>query len=113
MKGKLFLMCLIGLSFMLLLIVGCGKTPSEPQPPVEGEVECVTDDDCLKGGCSSTICQSRDAPPVFTTCEYLPEYDCYKGIECGCVNGKCDWGKTVEFDKCVSKARESDEELVV
>ncbi len=105
MKGNLFLMGFIGLILALLLIVGCEKNTSEPQPAGGGEVECVTDDDCIKGGCSGTICQSKDAPPVFTTCEYVPEYDCYKGIECRCVDGKCDWGKTEEFDKCVEEAR--------
>lgn len=75
--------------------------------------ECTTDNDCIKGGCSGTICQSKNAEPIFTTCEYLPEYACYKEISCGCVDGKCGWEKTEEFDKCVREARESGEEVVV
>lgn len=79
----------------------------------ELQSECMTDDDCITGGCSGTICQSKDAEPIFTTCEYLPEYACYKEINCGCKEGKCQWDKTAEFDKCVREARESDDEVVV
>lgn len=102
-----------GLILMLLLIVSCEKTPSEPQPIGGGDVECVTNDECIKGGCSGTICQSKNMPPVFTTCEYLPEYDCYKEINCECIDGKCEWSKTEKFDKCVREARESGGKLVV
>jgi eight-cysteine-cluster-containing protein len=65
--------------------------------------ECLTDDDCIIGGCSGTVCQSEDAEPVYTTCMYLPEYECYKGISCGCIDGKCDWEETEEFKRCVEE----------
>lgn len=61
---------------------------------------CSSDKDCMTGGCSGTICQSRNEEPVFTTCEYRDEYSCYKEIECGCVEGKCLWKKTAEFELC-------------
>ena len=64
----------------------------------EESTECTTDADCVKGGCSGTICQSKDAEPIFTTCEYLPEYECYKQIKCGCIDSKCQWSKITEFD---------------
>lgn len=75
---------------------------------IEKKAECTTNNDCIRGGCSGTICQSKDAEPMFTTCEFLPEYSCYKQINCGCVNGECEWGKTSGFDRCVEAARESD-----
>ena len=75
-------------------------------------LECENDSDCVKGGCSGTVCQSKDTPPVFTTCEYMLEYDCYKDISCGCSDGKCEWDKTEDFDDCVLKARESGIEVV-
>lgn len=84
---------------------GCSSTETA------GERECLTDDDCVRGGCSGTICQSKDAKPIFTTCEWLPEYACYKKIDCSCIDGKCRWGITEEFDDCVSGARESDVEI--
>ncbi|MBW3002942.1 eight-cysteine-cluster domain-containing protein [Candidatus Woesearchaeota archaeon] len=60
------------------------------------EVECSTDADCVKAGCSGTICQSNDAEKVFTTCEYKPEYECYKDAGCGCYKGECVWKDDVE-----------------
>jgi len=80
--------------------------------PVSGK-ECIQDDDCVRGGCSGTICQSKDAEPVYTTCEFLPEYACYKETSCGCVDGKCQWDKTWQFESCVDKARESDVGVIV
>ena len=74
--------------------------------------ECTTDNDCVAGGCSGTVCQSKDAEPIFTTCEWREEYACYKEINCGCVNGKCQWKKTKEFEDCVEKVRSSFEVVV-
>ncbi len=55
---------------------------------------CKTDNDCLKGGCSSQICQAKDEEPIITTCEWRDCYDAEKyGVKCGCFNGKCQWGK--------------------
>jgi len=91
----------------------CLRTWEEECPNGEEVVgECVSDDDCIKGGCSGTICQSKNEEPIRTTCEYSLEYDCYKEINCGCSDGKCEWDKTEEFDDCVLKARESGIEVV-
>lgn len=76
------------------------------------EKECTTDDDCVIGGCSGTICQSKNAEPIFTTCEYLPEYGCYKEIKCGCIDGKCQWDKTEQFDNCVEEARKQPVKII-
>ena len=95
---------------LVIILIGCEKVPSEPV--VVEEVECVTDSDCITGGCSGTVCQSKDSEPIFTTCEFLPEYACYKEIRCGCIEGKCHWDKTTAFDECVEEARESSVEVV-
>jgi eight-cysteine-cluster-containing protein len=53
---------------------------------------CSSDEDCLAGGCSGQVCQSKDEEPVITTCEYR---DCYNAqaydLTCGCLNKKCQW----------------------
>lgn len=88
----------------------------EEECPISGQAsvnECTKDDDCTTGGCSGTICQSKDSEPVFTTCEWLPEYECYKKIECRCLDNKCQWDKTKKFNKCVDETRKSDIEIVV
>jgi len=85
----------------------CLRTWEEECPKPATVKECITDDDCVTGGCSGTICQSKDAEPIFTTCEFLPEYACYKKINCKCIDNKCQWGETEEFNKCVEEARKA------
>ena len=70
---------------------------------------CRSDVDCVTGGCSGTICQSKSDEPVFTTCEYKDEYECFKTIDCGCVDGSCSWEETAEFDSCVETRKQGPE----
>lgn len=53
---------------------------------------CNSDADCMSGGCSGQVCQSKSEEPIITTCEYR---DCYNaeayGLTCGCLNKKCQW----------------------
>lgn len=53
---------------------------------------CVNDLDCVKGGCSGSICQAKADEQVLTTCEYK---ECYSaeiyGLSCRCTEGKCQW----------------------
>jgi eight-cysteine-cluster-containing protein len=54
---------------------------------------CSTDSDCTTGGCSSQVCQSTSENPVVTTCIYRECFDsAARGLSCGCVLGKCQWG---------------------
>jgi len=56
--------------------------------------QCSSDADCIAGGCSGQVCQSKSEEPAITTCEYR---DCYNnqayGVVCKCVNNKCQWKK--------------------
>ncbi len=79
----------------------------------QDQKECSLDTDCIKGGCSGTICQSKNSEPIITTCEYLPEYACYEDINCGCIEGICQWNKTEDFSKCLEEKRKSNGEVVV
>ena len=53
---------------------------------------CSSDVDCVRGGCSNNLCHSTSETPPVTTCEYR---ECYSageyGVECGCVDGQCQW----------------------
>ena len=89
----------------------CLRTWEEECPTTEAE--CTTDEDCITGGCSGTICQSKNVEPIMTTCEFLPQYACYKQIECRCINNKCQWDKTEEFNNCINQARKSAEGVIV
>ena len=63
--------------------------------------ECQSDNDCITGGCSGTICQPKDAPPIFTTCEWKDEYACYKEVSCSCLNNNCKWDDQKKLDSCI------------
>jgi eight-cysteine-cluster-containing protein len=53
---------------------------------------CETDDDCLAGGCSGQVCQSKNEEPVVTTCEWRECYDAEAyGVNCRCVSNRCQW----------------------
>ena len=106
-KTTIILACLI----LMILAAGCEEEaiPEVPEDSKIGggqmQVDCALDSDCITGGCSGTICQSKSAKPIMTTCEYKEEYACYRQIECACINNKCEWDKTSAFDKCVEEAR--------
>ena len=68
-------------------------------------VDCATDEHCIIGGCSGTVCQPKGKDIIFTTCEYKEEYACYKQISCNCIDNKCIWDETDDFDKCLEEAR--------
>ncbi|MEM4245452.1 MAG: eight-cysteine-cluster domain-containing protein [Candidatus Nanoarchaeia archaeon] len=53
---------------------------------------CTTSADCVVGGCSGQVCQSKNEEPVITTCEFRDCYDAdaYK-LKCECYNNQCQW----------------------
>ncbi|MBK9037252.1 MAG: hypothetical protein IPL61_39420 [Myxococcales bacterium] len=56
---------------------------------------------CYVGGCSGQVCSDR--PGVVTTCEYRPEYTCYRTATCEeQVEGECGWTETDELDACLA-----------
>jgi len=59
---------------------------------------CNSDADCITGGCSGQVCQSRMEEPVITTCEFR---ECYNAeiyaYKCRCLNKKCQWKKGSKF----------------
>ncbi len=96
-------------AILLLIIAGCENPPAPEDTPKVTETplqntkaECISNSDCIKGGCSGTVCHSK-SEQIFTTCEYKAEYDCYRIISCGCISGKCQWQKTDEFENCIKE----------
>jgi len=64
---------------------------------------CVTDQDCMAGGCSGQVCTTAaNARNIITTCEWSSEYDCLRLTSCGCVNGTCAWRNTDEYQNCLN-----------
>lgn len=58
---------------------------------------------CIKTGCSGQVCSDEE---VVTTCEYRPEYDCYKQARCERqANGQCGFTPTKELTECLNRRR--------
>ena len=59
---------------------------------------------CFVGGCSSHVCTDR--ADVITTCEFRPEYACYRTATCARqVDGLCGWTASPELASCLASAR--------
>src|SRR5688572_12753746 len=67
------------------------QTTTPDQPPPGGE--------CKPTGCSGAVCSDQD---VVTTCEFKPEYACYRDATCTRqADGQCGWTPTPELDACL------------
>jgi hypothetical protein len=63
----------------------------------------VSQKPCMKTGCSGQVCSDEE---VITTCEFRPEYECYKKAACERQkNGQCGFTQTPELLACLKRAR--------
>ena len=87
--------------------VEAGLADGDAGPPNEQEAQCRSDADCMVTGCSGQVCASE---PVFTTCEWRPEYACYDEAytSCECFEGRCGWEATDELAECLEGAAGSE-----
>ena len=99
MRGKYLIFLFSSLIFALLIFVA-GCTKQENPIDLGGFCgtstlgACETDAECVTDGCSGQVCRSVSQGPIETTCEYLECYDDITyGVQCGCVNSKCQWKK--------------------
>ena len=54
---------------------------------------------CVVSGCSGQICARE---PLFSTCEWRPEYACFASATCAPqMNGACGWTMTDELRACL------------
>jgi len=105
MKERIVLTFFLISSFILFLILSSCNTPYF-NPKTGSSVlinnsifcgystygSCLTDNQCIRGGCSGQVCQSIKEKPIATTCEYRDCYDSKKyKVSCRCVNNKCQW----------------------
>ncbi len=64
---------------------------------------------CLISGCSKQLCAEEE---MITTCDFRPEYACYRSAECTRqTDGGCGWTKTTQLDHCLNNARLSPEAI--
>jgi hypothetical protein len=88
----------------LFFVAACGGgTTTQPTPtPVPSETETPPPaGECVKSGCSSTMCVEPGKEMV-TTCEWKPEYACYQAAACERqADGSCGWTQTPELEACL------------
>lgn len=93
-----------------LVLIACNKpanpppsnpTDGETAPPLDGDTMTPADRaECKPTGCSGIVCSDEE---VMTTCEYKPEYECYKTAVCTRQDdGQCGWTKSAELDACLA-----------
>lgn len=98
----------------LLFIVACSPKSPTAEPPsstAANPSEPVAEDgggdktagdaaECRPTGCSAAVCSDEE---VMTTCEFRPEYACYKDATCARQpDGECGWTKSAELDACLA-----------
>lgn len=80
----------------------CGRECVPVAIACNGECPCS---DCIAGGCSGQLCVDASEEPPITTCEWRPEYDCYRTAICERqANGACGWTSTPELTQCLADA---------
>lgn len=90
------------LAFCLAACGGSSKPQPEPGTPEKPPAQATAAAPCIKTGCSSTVC-TEPGKDVVTTCEYKPEYGCYKTAACERQsNGACGWTQTAELTACLA-----------
>ncbi len=78
------------------------KAPQDTKKDQASQSDCAKDSECEVGGCSGQVC-AKGGSRTITTCEYRPEYACYKLTECACVENKCSWVEKQEFVRCLNE----------
>ena len=96
---------------LVLAAAACGgkSTPAPTPPPGDdtgaaggGAAGGTRPADCVKGGCSGTMCVEH-GNDVVTTCEWKPEYACYQQAECTRqADGTCGWTQSAELTACLA-----------
>lgn len=58
---------------------------------------------CVVSGCSSHICAEEK---MITTCEFRPEYACYRKAQCARqTDGRCGWTRTAQLNRCLNNTQ--------
>jgi len=87
---------------------GLPENEKELRIPIQFSVETSqAASSCRPTGCSAQICADQD---VVTTCEFKPEYACYKTAKCERQeDGNCGWTPTEKLVTCLSEAFQAEQ----
>lgn len=86
---------------LALLLAACGSK-SSPAPSNGSATTPPAGGECVKGGCSGTLC-TEPGNDMMTTCEYKAEYACYQTAKCERqADSKCGWTQSAELTACLA-----------
>lgn len=89
----------LGLALSFAACGGGGSSKPDPTTPGPDKPGAEA---CIKTGCSAIVC-AEPGQDVVTTCEYKPEYGCYKTAACERQpDSKCGWTQTAELTACLA-----------
>lgn len=81
-----------------------GKGPSLVAYQFYLPIDAAATQSCRVGGCSGQLCS--DQPDAVSTCEWRPEYACYRTALCERQgDGQCGWTASQELTDCLQKTR--------
>ncbi len=87
---------------LLIALLACGSKSTPPSEPAPSNEAPAAMNDCIKTGCSGTVC-TEPGKDVMTTCEYKAEYGCYKEGVCERqADGSCGWTQTPALQACLA-----------
>ncbi|MEZ4359468.1 MAG: hypothetical protein R3B48_04755 [Kofleriaceae bacterium] len=76
-------------------VLSCPAAPPPPPPAAAA---------CIRTGCSGSIC-TEPGNDVMTTCQMLPQYECYATAKCERqANGACGFTSTPALTQCLNTA---------
>lgn len=79
----------------------CTPAASEPRPLAGARLGASGG--CRATGCSGQVCAAAD---VMTSCEWKPEYACYREAVCARgADGACGWVEDAALRACLERAR--------
>jgi len=82
---------------------GMKETRSTENQTTTSLIECVNDSECATGGCSGQLCGKKGTiENTVTTCEWREDYGCLRFTQCLCIQNKCQWNQTIEYQQCLS-----------
>ena len=88
------------LAWFVALLVACGG--SLAPAPAPGSPAPAPGAACVTTGCSGTVCAEADDGRM-TTCEFKPEYACYRDATCARQpDGACGWTQTKVLSACLN-----------
>lgn len=93
-------------ALLCVAIWAVARSTKSPSVPVSSTEERPQPDarevpPCRITGCSGQVCSDEE---VITTCEYRPEYACYKTAVCEPArDGVCGWRMDEELKDCLAR----------